>query len=867
MTIRFKNPTTVQKQQLHMKNINLKSLLPIITGIVIFIVLTFGYFSPMMKGKVIVMSDMVQNKGMSKEISDFREKNHSEPLWTNSMFGGMPAYQISIRYPNNLLYPLREVLGLGMPSPAINLFNYLVGFFILLLVLRVNPWLAIVGSVAYAFSAYNIILLDAGHLTATLALGYYAPVLAGVILIFRQKYLLGGVLLSIFMALELLSSHIQNTYYLCILLLVYVLFEWVQLIRKKEYGAIFKSFGVFAVAGILALGCNITNIWNTYDYGKYTIRGKSELTSNKQNQTSGLDRDYATQWSLGKSETMTLLIPSFKGSSSSISIAENKSVLKDVDPQLRQNVGGMGQYWGDQPFTVSPYAGAIIVFLFIFGMFIVKGRLKWALFFTSILAIMLSWGHNFMWLTDLFFDYFPLYNKFRAVSSILLLAEFAIPVIAILAIDQMIKNPGILTEKIKLALKWKGNYLINKEITTQTAFLFSFAITGGLSLLFYLIPSLTDFTSASDLRTYESIAKSNGEEIARQFFENVEIARKGLFQADALRSFFFVVLGAGVVWLYLKSKLNTALLIALLGVFILVDLWSVDKRYLNDKNFTDKRKAENPFPFTDADKAILEDKDPNYRVLNLTVKEGPFNDASTSYYHKSIGGYHAAKIRRYQELIDAHIQNNIQDIITTANANPSDSSIRSAFSRLGVLNMLNTRYIIYNPSAAPWVNRYALGNVWFVKDIKMVKNADEEIKTVGEINPATTVVVDERYKEELSGFVPKIDPSATIQLTNYLTNNLKYESNTTSEQLAVFSEIYFKEGWNAYVDGELKPYFAGNYVLRVMRVPAGKHTIEFKFEPQKYYTGEKISLASCLTLFVMALAALFFGLKKEKKAE
>lgn len=846
-----------------MKNLNLKTLISSIVAVLIFVALTFGYFSPMLKGKKIVQSDMVQSRGMSKEISDFREVNHSEPLWTNSMFGGMPAYQISIRYPNNLIYPIRTFFSLGMSSPALMLFNLMLGFFLLLMVLRINPWLSIVGSIAYAFSAYNFILLDAGHITAALAMGYFAPILASVILVCRGKYLIGGSLLAVFMAMELLANHIQNTYYLCILLGVYVLFEWVQRIRQKEFKEIFKSFVIFVIAGMLALGSNITNIWNTYEYAKYTIRGKSELTSDKENKTTGLDRDYATQWSMGKAETMTLLIPSFKGSSSSISIGENKSALKDVDPQLRQNVAIQPQYWGDQPFTVSPYAGAIVMFLFIFGMFTVKGRLKWALFSTAVLSILLSWGHNFMWLSDLFFDYFPMYNKFRAVSSILLLAEFAIPIIAALAIDYMIKNPEVFKEKIKLALAWKKIKIIEKEITGQTAFFIAFALTGGLSLLFYLIPSLTDFSSSSDARLFDSVSKSNGADIAQKFLDNIETARTALFKADALRSFFFIVLGAGAVWMYLKSKFNSSILIGLLGVLILADLWLVDKRYLSDKNFTDKKAAETPFYATTADKAILEDKDPNYRVLNLTVKEGPFNDASTSYFHKSIGGYHAAKLRKYQELIDAHIQNEMKDIITIAQTNPSDSSMRAAFARQGVLNMLNTRYIIFNPEAAPWTNRYALGNVWFVNDVKMVKNADEELKTLGEINTRTTVVVDERYKTELDGFNAKSDPSAIIKLTSYLANDLKYESNSSSEQLAVFSEIYFKDGWNAYVDGELKTYFSANYVLRAMRIPVGKHNIEFKFEPSKYITGEKISLASCLALFGFVGVSLFVAFKKK----
>jgi hypothetical protein len=841
-----------------MKNMNLKSLVPFAAAILIFVALTYGFFSPMLKGKMIFQSDMVQNKGMAKEIVDFREQYNSEPLWTNSMFGGMPSYQIAIKYPGNLMYPVRSVLSLGMPSPALMLFNFMFGFFILLLVLRVNPWLAIVGSIAYAFSAYGIILIAAGHITAAVAMGYFAPCLAGVILICRGKYLIGGAVLGIFMALELLSNHIQNTYYLCILLGIYVLVEWIVRIRRKEFMEIAKSLGVFILAGALALGCNITNIWNTYDYSKATTRGESELTSDKENKTGGLDKDYITMWSMGRTETMTLMIPSFKGISNGVPIKDDKNALKKVDPQFREVVGQSGSYWGDQPFTDAPYSGAIVVFLFVFGMFIVEGRMKWALFAGALLSMFLSWGHNLMWLTDLFLDYFPMYNKFRVPSTMLLIAEFVMPILGVLAVDRIIKEPGLFAKKIKLAL-------IGKEITVQNALFISFGLTGGLALIFYLVPGLCDFSSSNDAQIYDFYNKNNGQEIANKVVENMEIARMAIFRSDALRTFFFVLMAAAAVWMYLKAKLNYGLLIAVLGVLILADLWLVDKRYLDNDNFTDKKIAENPFPLSNASRSILEDKDPDYRVLNLDCgKEGPFNDASTSYYHKSIGGYHAAKMKRYQELISAQISPEISDIARTLNENPTDSALRMAFARQGVLNMLNMRYLIYNREAPPLRNRYALGNAWFVNEIKWVKNADEEIKTIGEVDPAKTVVIDERYKDLAGDFVPKPDPSATIQLKSYKANDLVYESNSASEQLAVFSEIYYKDGWNAYVDGELKPHFGADYVLRAMRVPAGKHTIEFKFEPKNYYTGEKISLASCILLFLMAGTAMFLVWKKNK---
>ncbi len=840
-----------------MKFFNLKSLVPSVSAIAIFIALTFIYFAPMLKGKVIRQSDMVANQGMAKEINDFRDKYHSEPLWTNSMFGGMPAYLISIHSTGGTLIPeVRTLLTLGMGSPAMMLFSYMVGFFILLLVLQINPWLSIVGSIAFAFSSYTLIILDAGHITKAMSISYMPPVFAGVILVFRKKYLLGTSLLALFMALELQSSHIQITYYLMIFLVIYVAFEFIQYVKEKEYGTIGKSLLSFFIAAILAFGCNASNLLNTMDYVKYTIRGKSELTNDASNKTSGLDRDYVVQWSMGKAETMSLMIPGFKGRSSSILVRENPSALKNVESSMKEPIGNsIPQYWGEQPFTSACYAGAAVVFLFVLGLFIVEGRIKWVIVLATLLSIFLSWGKNFMPLTDLFLDYVPGYNKFRSVSMILVIAEFTIPLLAILAVDKILRTPDIFNKKIKLAF-------LAKEISMQNVLFISFALTGGLSLLYYLIPDLTSFAGASDDTVYQQIAQSNGAEIAQRFMDNIEEARKALFKADAIRSFFFILLAAFAVWLYLKSKVNKVMLIIILGVVVLIDLWSVDKNYLNDDNFVNKQEAKNPFPETAADKAILIDTDPDYRVLNLAVNT--FNDASTSYYHKSVGGYHAAKMRRYQDLIEHHITGEMQNIIGVLQKNPTDSALRVAFSHNGVLNMLNTRYIIYNPEAEPLKNRYALGNAWFVNDIRMLKNADEEIKELGKINTATTALVDERFKDELSGYVNKTDYSASIKLADYKPNHLSYESKTSSEQLAVFSEIYYEDGWNAYIDGQKKSYLRADYVLRAIRVPAGKHTIEFKFEPTKFYTRQKIAFASSLVLLGFLGWALFLTFKEGK---
>jgi hypothetical protein len=823
-----------------MQNDKLKNILPYIAAIAIFIAVTFVYFSPMLKGKVIVQSDLVSHKGMSKEIVDFRDKYNSEPLWTNSMFGGMPAYLISVKETGSLLPYISRAITLGMKSPASIMYSYMLGFFILLLVLRVNVWLSVIGAIAFALSSYNIIIIDAGHATKAMAISYMAPVLASVILIFRKKYLLGAALLSLSMGLELMASHVQITYYLILLLSIYSAFELIKLFKEKQHGDILKTLISIVAAAIISLGCNTASLLNTMDYVKYSIRGKSELTDNQSNKTSGLDRDYVVQWSIGKAETMSLMIPGFKGRSSGFVIGESKSALKDVEPSMKEIIGSnIPQYWGDQPFTSACYAGAIIIFLFVLGLFIVEGHLKWVLLLATILSIALAWGKHFMGLTDLFLDFVPGYNKFRAVSMILTIALFAIPLLAILCVDKLLKTQNLLVQNIKLAF-------INKNITVKDAIIYSFALTGGLSLLFYLVPDLTSFNTVSDGAIFNQIAQSNGQEVAQKFIYNIEVARKALFKSDALRSFIFIALAAAAIWIYAMNKISKTIILFALGILITIDLWQVDKGFLNDKNFTSKKEAQIPFPETAADAAILKDKDPNYRVLNMAVNT--FNDASTSYRHKSVGGYHAAKLRRYQDLIERHISPEMSTIANTLQNNPSDSSLKSTLTANSVLNMLNTKYIIYNQSAEPLFNKYALGNAWFVKDVKFVKNADEEIASLTKLDVSSTALVDEQFKQIISKTTFIKDSTGTISLTDYKPNHLTYKSKTAQEQLVVFSEIYYDDGWKAYIDGENKPYFRTNYVLRGLVIPQGEHTIEFKFEPEKFYTRLNISLFSSILL-------------------
>ena len=821
-----------------MNKSNIKKILPYASAIIIFIVITLIYLSPLLEGQRLRQSDIIQHKGMSKEIVDYREKAGIDPLWTNSMFGGMPAYQISVKYKGNLVRFIDDILQLGLPHPAGLIFLYLLGFFILLIVLKVDPWLSIGGAIAFGFSSYFFIIFEAGHNSKAHAIGYMAPVLAGIIMTYRGKYILGGILTLLFLALEINAGHPQITYYLFLLLLVFGIAEFAGAVKSKSLPGFIKSSVIVLAAGLIAVLTHITSLWATYEYGKETIRGKSELSTNQENRTSGIDKDYATQWSYGISESLSLLVPNIKGGATG-RIGDKEYALKNVDSQLKETVANnANHYWGDQPFTSGPvYAGAIIIFLFIYGLFIVKGNMKWWLLAGTILSLMLAWGKNFMPLTDLFMNYFPGYNKFRAVSMTMVIAELTIPILAMIALNTVLTEQSVLKKKISF---YK---------TQVNPFYLSFGITAGLVLLFALIPDIFfRFLSQEEIAGIAQQKKSNPEYASQitDFYYNVEIARKAILRADAFRSFVFILLAGIVIWAFSINKLKKGWVIGLLSVLILIDMWAVNKRYLNNENFVSKSKSEKPFQKSRADELILKDSDPNFRVLNLTVD--PFADASTSYFHKSIGGYHGAKLRRYQELYDHHMKGKLN---------------------MDVLNMLNTKYIIQaddkkQPSVYP--NMKALGNAWFVTEIKMVKNANEEIDALTDFNPETTAVIDERFSKYINGFTPSFDSTALIKLIKYAPNNLQYQVNTNKDQLAVFSEIYYDKGWNAYVDGTLTPHFRVNYVLRGMVIPQGKHLVEFKFEPRVFRVGEKISLASSLLLIFLVIGGFSLEIKKVLKS-
>ncbi len=838
--------------------------LPYIVAIIIFLGITLLFFYPMTEGRYVRQGDNLNYKGMSKEIVDYRESTGKEALWTNSMFGGMPSYQISFSVKENFIPYIDKIFTLDMRSPAGLFFLYFIGFFILLLVLDVDPWLSIAGAIAYALSSYFVIIIEAGHNSKVHAIGYVAPVLAGIILSMRGKYLLGGLLTALFLSLEFNAGHPQIAYYMFIIILFLIAGEFISIVSghktqvSGQITSFIKSIAVIAVAGVIAILPNITSIWATYEYGKYTIRGKTELTTEKQNRTTGLDKDYATDWSYGIGESFSLMVPNIKGGGSE-SIGNNESALKDVDPQYKETIANNGnQYWGDQPFTSGPvYAGAIIMFLFVLGMFILKGRLKWTLFAVTILSVLLSWGKNFWSLTNFFLDYVPLYNKFRTVSMTLIIAELTIPLIAMLALNEIIKNQN------------NNSKLKTQDPKFRMQFFIALGLTGGLCLLFYLLPkSFFDFLSIEEVRgiAQQKAKLSNSAEQIDAIYENLVIARLSIFKADVLRSLIFIILGAGAVWLFSIKKLTKPVFIIAIILLIIIDLYPVDRRYLNDKNFVASSELRVPFPMSKADELILKDKDPDYRVLNMAANT--FNDASTSYYHMSIGGYHGAKLRRYQEIIENSLTREMSILKNVISNKPTELSVSTALQNLPVLNMLNTRYFILNPEGEPLRNKYALGNAWFVNDLKFVNSSDEEIKAVNEFNPSETALIDVRYKgildeSHFQNATHTKDTVSKIKLDEYKPDYLAYSSASSKEQLAVFSEIYYDKGWNAFIDGKTTKYLRADYILRAMVIPAGNHKIEFKFEPKVYYTGRNISFAGSLILIISLIVVGYFEIKAQ----
>ncbi len=814
--------------------------------IVLFILIAVAYFMPdIIEGKQLYQNDVTQFKGAAQETVDFRKEFHKEPLWTNSMFGGMPTYLITTVYKTDLIKYLHGLFTLEGSVPVAFIFIYLIGFYIALLLFGLKPWLSFAGAIAYAFSSYFFAIIGAGHIAKVWALGYMPPIIAGVYVAYRGRILLGSAITGIFLGLQIYINHLQITYYTLLIILIFGIFELVEAIRQKKLAFFSKATGALAIAAILAVSSHFAALWTTYEYGKYSIRGPSELTSDALNKTGGLERDYATSWSIGIDESLSLLIPNIKGAPSAFGTNSKSYDLfrrgEGGANYAKQMLPRLPSYWGDQPHTIPVYAGAVVCLLFFFGLFVVKGKIKWWLLTITIIGIILSWGRHFPALTNFMLDYFPGYNKFRSVSMTMIIAEFAMPLLGMLAIREIVIHDYDRKELLRY-LKY------------------ALYITGGITLFLFLFPGVFGLSAPVD----DQLIKQGQGVLVDTFITD----RKSLVRTDAFRSFVFVLLTSGLIYLFINKKTKLSYFTGGLILLFLIDMWPVDKRYVNSDNFVTKREEKNQFTPSTADLIILKDKEPDYRVLNLSLN--PFQDATTSYFFHSIGGYHGAKMRRYQELVDHSISGEINNLITVFNSKPTPASLDSALRHFNALNMLNTRYIIYNSDAPPLVNKSELGNAWFVGKYNMVQNADEEIKAVNEIQPKNEIVVDKRFEKDLDGFVQISDGSARIMLTKYEPNDLIYRSKSDVEQIAVFSEIYYDKGWNAYIDGNPAPCFRADYVLRAMRVPAGEHTIEFKFHPMSYYTGEKISLAGSLILILLVLGTLFLEIRKalnSKQAE
>lgn len=830
-----------------------KRYLPHIAAVGIFLFVLLIFLNPVVfGGKQIRQGDIYNFAGGAKEITDYRAAhNGEEPLWTNSMFGGMPAYQISTRYPGNFIGSIQSGLIGVLSTPVSAFLLTMVGFYFLLVSMKVNPWVSIGGALAFGLASYTIIVLQAGHNTKVFAMAYMAPVLAGILLTMRGRLLLGGAITALSLALELSAGHLQITYYLAILCLLIGIGEVIRLVKEKQFGYLTKAAAMISVAVVLAILPNLTNLYLTNEYGKETTRGRSELTidTNTENKTEdGLSINYATQWSYGIGESFTLLIPDFYGGASEAIGKYDKAAVKKASPEFRENIAnGVGAYFGDQPFTSGPvYVGAIFCFLFVWGMFIVKDSIKWWLLAATVVSIAFSWGSNAPGLTEFLFHNLPAFNKFRAVSMILVVACLTIPLMGMLAIRELMTNP----QQVRASMR---------------SFWIALGITGGITFLVAIMPSAFVTTVGErEIGEIQANYQKQGapQSAAQEMIGEIETVRYSIVSSDALRSFLFILLSGVLLFFYIRKPYPTLILAGGLLVLFSADMLTVGSRYLSAKrgHFEKKSNKMPTFEASASDELILQDKDPSYRVLNLTVNA--WSDASTSYFHKSIGGYHGAKLKRIQELYEQAMDADIRDFRTLASKANSDSAYQAALAPQATLNMLNTRYLIASEDGGVIRNSHACGNAWFVTTYKTVANADSEMVAVRNFNPKTTAIVDRRFEAQLNGLQLRADSTASIKLTNYSPKELRYTSSCANEQLAVFSEIYYSDGWNAYIDGKKTDHFRADYVLRAMRVPAGKHIIEFKFEPEFYSKGETIARIGSILLLLLFAGAVGLEIRR-----
>ena len=822
----------------------LKKCLPDVIVVALFAVLAFAYFYPAdIEGRILYRHDSAAGKGMGQEISEYRQQTGETSRWTNSLFGGMPTYQIAPAYNSGkVLDQVANAYHLWLPDYVWYLFAYFLGFYIMLRAFDFRQHLAALGSIVWAFSTYFLIIIAAGHYWKVMALAYLPPMIAGMVLAYKGKYLWAFVVTAIFAALEVQANHVQMTYYFLFPIAFIVIAYLVDAIRDKRLAHFAKATATCAAAALVGVSLNLSNLYHTWEYSKESMRGKSELVKkNSANQTnSGLDRDYITQWSYGVDETLTLLIPNAKGGAS-VPMVMSETAMEHADNNYLPLYQQIGQYWGEQPGTSGPvYVGAFVMFLFVLGLFIVKGPLKWALLAATILSVLLSWGRNFMPFTDFFIDYVPMYAKFRTVASILVIAEFTIPLLAMLALKQIAERRELLTEKIKFV------YV-------------SLALTAGPCLLFLFFPGMFDYVSSSEMHALSQFPADQ----LQPLLHNLTEMREAVFTADCRRSLFIIIIGVFVLLLFKAGKLKTAPMAAILFVLCLGDLWIVNKRYLNDDMFVDKTQRDQPMPKSAAVDQILHDTSLDYRVLNLATNT--FNENETSYYLKSIGGYHPAKLRRYQELIDAYISPEMQRLYPAIAESQGDMTQVKGDSIFPVLNMLNTKYFILpleGGQTVPVQNPYAYGNAWIIDKVTYVDNANAELARVGKIDLRHEAVADKRFKAVL-GDSKKQDGESIVKLTSYAPNRLTYDVSTTKGGVIVFAENYYP-GWTALVDGKEVEIGRVNYVLRAISVTAGRHKVELSFFPKTVNTTEYIAYAAYVVILLAILLLVFLYFRKKE---
>ena len=828
-----------------------KKFLPDVVVVLVFAIISFAYFLvPVTQGKILFQHDASAGVGSAQELTEYQNRTGETTRWTNSIFGGMPTYQMSPSYQStDGLSQVMNAYHLWLPDNVWFLFAYLLGFYILLRAFDFRQTLAALGSIMWAFSSYFLIIIAAGHLWKVMALAYLPPMIAGIVLDYRGRYLSGFIVTALFTAFEIKANHVQMTYYYLFIILFMVIAYLVKAVREKQLTGFMKSTGVVAAAAVIGIAINLSSLYHTWQYQKESMRGKSELVKkDAANQTSsGLDRDYITQWSYGIDETLTLLVPDAKGGAT-VPLSKNATAMAKADPQIQSMIpqlyDAIPQYFGTQPGTSGPvYVGAFVLFLFILGLFIVRGSMKWALLAATVLSVLLAWGHNFMGFTNFFLDYIPMYAKFRTVASILVIAEFTIPLLAALALKKIVDEPEVLTKQMKFV------YI-------------SLALTAGVALLIALFPGMMEpFVSDQERQMITSIQGMDGN-TANMILANIAAMRGAMVSADAWRSVIIILIGFALLFLYKMKKLRADYMVICMAVLCLVDMWQVDKRYLNDEMFVPKSERDMPQQPTAADLEINKDKSLDYRVLNFA--SNTFNENETSYFHKSIGGYHPAKLRRYQEMIDAYIAPEMQaamQAIAAKNGNMQEVAGAKVFP---VLNMLNTKYFILplqGGATMPLQNIYAQGNGWFVDKINYVADANAEYSGVGKIDVRHEAVADKKFEAAL-GQAKANDSTAIVKLDKYEPNNLQYTVNSKNGGVVVFSEIYYP-GWTATIDGQPAELGRVNYILRAVSVKPGKHTVVLDFHPTSISTTETIAYIAIVILLLAIAGAGYMEWRKK----